>query len=425
MQLMPTVSVIMSAYNAEAFLREALDSILAQTFEDFELIVVDDGSVDRTLEILAEYTDPRLRVIQNRCNLGAGAARNQGLRVARGKYFAVQDADDASVPDRLALQVAYLDAHPDVGLIGSTAFYVHTSRTLAETFPRIRDFRYPASVHNKAGERRAEFDTNWLDVSADGLPMALFISPLSDLAIAWTLLLHCALCNTTIMFRRTLYERLGGFSEKPAHRYCEDYAMYSRFARYARLANLESPLVTWHSHSASTSAQNDAKQLRQQEAVQQDNFCWIMGCKTVSLVTWSAWRKFVFPTNITPPLTRGEVKELCAILPVVTSNFYNAYDLGCGEEVVRHRRRILLAWARHAVGLCYHPKKTVDIISRLKSGFLGIRLLVHILVPAKATRGVERRLVASWLHNGTNSSDAIESASSSEPSSTMTNSQSS
>jgi len=334
---MPTVSVIMSAFNAEAFLREAIDSVLAQTFHDFELIVIDDGSADRTLELLAEYSDPRIRIIHNQSNLGAGAARNRGLRLARGKYIAVQDADDASVPDRLAQQVAYLEARPEVGLIGSTAFFVHTSQNLAQIFPHIPDFKYPDSFLNPALGGGVEFDTNWFFVPSDGPPMALCVSPLSDLAITWTLLLHCAFCNTTIMFRRALYERLGGFSEKPAHRYCEDYAMYSRFARHSRVANLESPLVTWHSHGTSTSAQNEAEQMRQQEAVQQDNLCWIMGCETVSPVTWSAWRKFLFPSSTTAPLTREEVKELRALLPVITSNFYDAYDLGDGAEVSRHR----------------------------------------------------------------------------------------
>ena len=400
---MPTVSIIMCAYNAEAFLREAVDSILAQTLRDFELIVIDDASSDRTPELLAEYSDPRIRVIRNPSNLGPGAARNRGLRLARGKYIAVQDADDASVPNRLAQQVAYLDAHPEVGLIGSTQLHVNTSQTLAETFPGIRDFKYPDAAVNPDTRGRMEYDTNWFPVPSDGPTMFLCVLPLSDLAINWTLLLHNAFANPTVMFRRALYERLGGFSEKPERRYVEDYPTYSLFARHTRVANLETPLVTHRAHSASVSTQNEAEQLRQIEAVKQDNFCWVMGSESVSLARWSAWRNFIFPSNPTPPLTRDEVKELCAILPVFTSNFYDAYDLGDGAEVARHRRRTLLAWARHAVGLSYKPGKTADMISRLALAFLGIRLLGNILVPARATRGGERRSVASWAHSDTTS----------------------
>jgi len=399
MQLMPTVSVIMSAYNAEAFLREAMDSILAQTFHDFELIVIDDGSDDRTQEILAEYSDPRIRVIHNKGGLGAGAARNRGLHVARGKYIAVQDADDASVPERLAQQVAYFEANPEVGLIGSTQFYVSTPQTLAETFPHIRDFRYPDVALNPAMEGRLEFDTTWLFLPSNGPSIALCVSPLSDLAITWTLLLHCALANPTVMFRRALYARLGGFSEKPEHRYCEDYVMFSRFARHTRVANLEAPLVTHRGHSASTSVRNEAAQFRQTEAVKQENLGWIMGRESVPQVTWSAWRNFIFPTSLTPPLTREEVKELSALLPVITSNFYNAYDLGDGAEVARHRWRTLYAWARHAIGLSYKPGKTVGMMSRLLLALLGLRLIGNTFFPAKATRSREQRSLESWAQS--------------------------
>jgi glycosyltransferase involved in cell wall biosynthesis len=391
----------MSAYNAEAFLREAVDSILAQTLEDFELIVIDDCSTDRTLEILAEYSDPRIRVIRSQCNMGAGTARNRGLRVAQGKYIAVQDADDTSVPDRLAQQVDYLESHPDVGLMGSAQFHVRTPQTLADTFPHIRDFRYPDAALNPDTTSRVEFDTNWFAVPSFGPLMFLCVSPLSDLAITWTLLLHCALANPTVMFRGSVYERLGGFSEKQEHRYCEDYVMFSRFARYTRVANVETLLVTHHDHSASTSVRNEAEQLRQIDTVQQENLSWIMDWKEVSSTAWSVWRKFVFPTSATLPLTSKEVRQLCSMLPVLTSNFYAAYDLGEGEEVARHRRRILYLWARHAVGLSYKPGKAVGMGSRLSLAWLGLRLLGNIFFPAKATRSREQRSLESWVQSDT------------------------
>jgi glycosyltransferase involved in cell wall biosynthesis len=387
---MPAVSVVMCVFNAEAFLHEAMGSIFAQTFRDFELIVVDDASTDRTPEILAGYTDPRIRVIRNSSNLGVGRARNRGLRLARGKYIAMHDADDASVPDRLAQEVAYLESHPEVGLVGSAAFWVTTSQTLSQTFPDIRDFRFPDSALNLETAGRLEFDTNWFALPSNGQTRALFVSPLSDLAIAWTLLRHSAFCNPTVMFRRTVYEQVGGFSEKQEHRYCEDYAMFSKFARQTRLANLESPLITYHYHSDSTSAKHAAEQAAQQEGVQQENLCWIMGCESVAPETWLAWRKFVFPTIPASPLTFEEVKELRALLPIIASNFYAAYDLGNGAEVKRHHRQTLFAWARHAIGLSYKPRKTVGFISRLLLALLGIRLLANILYPKKATRSCGR-----------------------------------
>lgn len=111
---MPKISVIMPAYNAERYIREAIDSILRQTWSDFELIIIDDGSTDSTAAIIAEYTDNRIRFCPNAQNMGVAATLNRGLELACGAYIARMDADDISLPERFAKQAAYLDAHPDV-----------------------------------------------------------------------------------------------------------------------------------------------------------------------------------------------------------------------------------------------------------------------------------------------------------------------
>ncbi len=108
----------MPVYNAERHLREAMDSILSQAFTDFELLILDDGSSDSSAAIIDSYTDPRLRFIQNPHNLGLTATLNKGLEMAGGDYIARMDADDISLPERLAKQVAFLDAHPRVGIVG-------------------------------------------------------------------------------------------------------------------------------------------------------------------------------------------------------------------------------------------------------------------------------------------------------------------
>jgi glycosyltransferase involved in cell wall biosynthesis len=115
----PKVSVVTSVYNGEDYFDRAVLGILAQNFDDFEFVLVDDGSSDRTLEKLQELAqqDPRVRVFSPG-RLGAAAAYNYGVTQARGEYIARQDFDDRSYPDRLRLQVALLDAHPEVGLVG-------------------------------------------------------------------------------------------------------------------------------------------------------------------------------------------------------------------------------------------------------------------------------------------------------------------
>ena len=120
------VTVLMSVYNCEEYLKAAIDSILSQTFTDFEFIILDDGSSDGSVKIVKDYEsrDSRIVLIQNDINLGLAASLNKGILAAKGKYIARQDADDLSAPNRLALQVEYAIANPDVDVIGTNCFFV-------------------------------------------------------------------------------------------------------------------------------------------------------------------------------------------------------------------------------------------------------------------------------------------------------------
>lgn len=111
------LSVIMSIYNGERYLREAIDSILGQSFRDFELILIDDASTDSTYEIIKSYQDERIVVIQNKKNLGLTKSLNIGLQNAKGTYIARMDADDISLPDRFEKQLRYMEKHRDVALL--------------------------------------------------------------------------------------------------------------------------------------------------------------------------------------------------------------------------------------------------------------------------------------------------------------------
>jgi glycosyltransferase involved in cell wall biosynthesis len=116
---MPKVSVIMPAYNAEKYIAEAIDSILGQTFGDFEFIILNDCSKDRTEEIILSYKDERIVYLKNEQNMGVAATLNKGLEVAKGEYIARMDADDISMPERFEKQVAYLDNNPQTVVCGS------------------------------------------------------------------------------------------------------------------------------------------------------------------------------------------------------------------------------------------------------------------------------------------------------------------
>ncbi len=132
----PKVSVVTTVYNGESYFDRAIPGILAQTYEDFEFVVVDDGSTDRSPELLGELAgrDARVRVFSPG-RLGAAAAYNYGVTHAAGEYIARQDFDDRSYPDRLRLQVALLDANPDVGIVGG--YYVLVDERRGERYVRM------------------------------------------------------------------------------------------------------------------------------------------------------------------------------------------------------------------------------------------------------------------------------------------------
>lgn len=122
--LMPQISVILPAYNAEKYLREAIDSILAQTYTNFELLVINDGSTDKTEEIILSYSDSRIRYIKNEENLKLIKTLNKGIDLARGKYIARMDADDISLPCRLEKELDFMEKHPDISACSSKVYHL-------------------------------------------------------------------------------------------------------------------------------------------------------------------------------------------------------------------------------------------------------------------------------------------------------------
>ena len=131
---MPDVSIVMAVYNGERYLREALESVLAQSFEAFECVIVDDASTDKTPEILAEYAarDARVRVFRNEKNRKLAQSLNRGVAQARGKYIARMDADDICLRDRLERQYAFMEQHPEIG-VASCRFFALRGNTLLPT----------------------------------------------------------------------------------------------------------------------------------------------------------------------------------------------------------------------------------------------------------------------------------------------------
>lgn len=117
----PKVTVFIPVYNREKYIAAAIESVLAQSFTDFELLLIDDGSTDNSVKVVRSYTDPRVRLVCNEGHWGIPRTRNHGLHLARGEYIAMLDSDDCAYPSRLEKQVAFLDRHRDYAVVGSWA----------------------------------------------------------------------------------------------------------------------------------------------------------------------------------------------------------------------------------------------------------------------------------------------------------------
>lgn len=191
----PKISVIMAVYNGERHLREAMESILGQTFGNFEFIVIDDGSTDSTARILRSFEDPRLKVKRQE-NVGLTKSLNKALSMAKGDYVARQDADDVSSRERFEKQVAFLDANPDIALVGS-----------------------------------------WMThIDGEGDTIGITRLPTDPDRIAAALPISNEFCHGSIMARRTALQSLGGYREQ--FTYAQDYDLVLRLSEQARLANI-------------------------------------------------------------------------------------------------------------------------------------------------------------------------------------------
>ncbi|MBI3506457.1 MAG: glycosyltransferase [Proteobacteria bacterium] len=217
----PKVSVLMTVYNGATYLREAMDSILGQSFADFEFVIVDDGSRDASLRIVRSYTDARIRLIANPMNLGQTPALNIGLRECRGRYVARMDADDVALPDRLVRQVALLDAHPGIGIVGGAMWIIDSAG-------RRIDFAY---------------------------------QPEDDLAIRLTSLTRNPFHHPTVTLRRDVLVRHGlEFNEN--FQANQDFDLWTRLLPVTRAANLPQAVLAYRIHGTNISVTRAGEQQR-------------------------------------------------------------------------------------------------------------------------------------------------------------------
>jgi cellulose synthase/poly-beta-1,6-N-acetylglucosamine synthase-like glycosyltransferase len=249
----PKISVVMSVFNGDCFLRESVESILSQSLRDFEFIIIDDGSTDGSGAILDSYQekDSRVRVL-NQENRGLTAALNRGCQLARGDYIARMDADDIAGPDRLVLQLEFMEAHPEVAVLGGAVEFVDP------TGKALNKVRYPV------GNR--EIQTALLDSS-----------------VLW---------HPTVLFRKAAFLQVGGYRNVIA----EDYDLWLRIAEQFQLANLENVVLKYRVHPGQISVRK-CRQLA-------------VGAAAVQVAAWARRAGKPDPLNGADSITPAILQEL-------------------------------------------------------------------------------------------------------------------
>lgn len=201
---LPLVSVVMSVYNAEEYLAEAIDSILKQEFTDFEFIIINDGSTDNSFSIIDEFKSLDKRIIFiSRENKGLIASLNEGICLAKGWFIARMDADDISLPGRLKEQVTFLINNPNVGICGS-----------------------------------------WAEVFGDNIPQRLMKHPASTKELKPKLLFSVCFAHPTVLLRKNVLDNFSLKYSEDAHS-VEDYELWTRLIKHTEVANIQKVLLRY------------------------------------------------------------------------------------------------------------------------------------------------------------------------------------
>jgi glycosyltransferase involved in cell wall biosynthesis len=232
----PLVSVVLPVYNCPNYVGEAIQSILDQTFSDFELIVIDDGSWDETPEVVRQYADLRIRFF-TQTNQGLATTLNRGIRLARGRYIARQDQDDVSLPERLGKQAAFLDAHPNCALVGTWAqiWREHTSTD--------RVHRHPSD----------------------------------NASLNFELLFNNPFVHSSVMIRKSALDRVGLYCTDQDRQPPEDYELWSRIARLYDVANIPEVLHIYREIEGSMSRDGHSPFMNHLVTISAENIAWASG----------------------------------------------------------------------------------------------------------------------------------------------------
>lgn len=234
----PKVSVLMPAYNSEKYIAEAIESILNQTFADFEFIIINDGSTDNTAKIVQKYakSDKRIRFINHTKNKGLIAVLNEGLGLCVGEYIARFDSDDISLPERFARQVEYMDAHPECGVVGAWINQFDTD------IKQGNIYRYPPK------------------------------SKMFDFIIK-----GCLVAHPVTMIRKSVLDE-NKIKYNPAYKYAEDYGFWIQIAQHTEIHNVQQILLNYRWYGDNISIVHSQEQSKCTEQIRRDALQKMIAC---------------------------------------------------------------------------------------------------------------------------------------------------
>lgn len=316
----PLVSVVMPVYNGEKYVVEAVESILAQTFTDYEFIVVDDGSTDSTPELLKPYIEQGVIVHRQSKNLGLVEALNTGWRMAKGAYIAIMHADDVSLPERLSEQVTYLQSHQAVGIIGSSVQMI---------------------------ERNS---TNLDKVLVNSEP----------LVNGWEIFFACPLAHPTVIIKKHLLELSGGYRQEMLS--TEDYDLWARLSQMTLISNVKRVLLHYRVWDGSITANNKKRMEHQSTLICQDLVSKYLN-QEITFQEAAILRRLNGATAGEAPKTKQDVLNVAHIFMQLYDRYTSQTELSPSEAQV----------------IATSAALKMMVLSKLAFGFdilLGLRLLV-------------------------------------------------
>ena len=271
----PKVSVLLPVYNGQAYLRQAIVSILHQTYTNFELIIINDGSTDNSEEIIKVFDDSRI-VYYKQENQGLAGTLNNGIEASKGEYLARQDQDDYSYPERLEKQVEFLETHPGYGAVGTWAANIDSE---------VKYRFWKRQHHHKR-------------------------PPAESFALKYVLLFGSPFVHSSVMIRKCVFDKVGLYSTDKTRQPPEDYELWSRIAREFEIANIPEMLQVYRRGPESMTRLAGKPYIDRATKISTENICYALGRKNPD-------------------------RSICDLAALVNAGFYKVTQRPCFPEIAQ------------------------------------------------------------------------------------------